>query len=394
METQNRIGRWTSCFLGAITMAVAINTATDVEAAQSDDLLWVLVGTYTGGESKGVYVLQFDVKSGELSQHGVIESDNPSFLAVHPDQKHVYAVNEVGNFGGRKAGAVSAFAFDAKIGTLKFLNQQSSGGSSPCHLIVDRTGRAVLAANYGGGSVCALPIDSDGRLGAATSFIQHTGSSVNKRRQAAPHAHSINLDPSNRFAVAADLGIDKMLIYRFNGKSATLIDSAAGFAGVTPGAGPRHFSFHPDGRFGYVINEMNLTVTAFSFDGDSGSLNAIQTISTLPPNAEKQGSTAEVRVHPSGRFLYGSNRGHDSIVAYSIDQETGKLTYVENEPTGGKTPRNFYIEPSGRWLFAENQSTDNIVVFRINPETGELLKTGSSISVPSPVCIRTIPVSK
>lgn len=364
------------------------------QTAAADDDLWVLVGTYTRGKEGGINVLRFDPDTAKLTKHGVANIDNPSFLAVHPSQKLVYSVAEVATFDGKLGGAVAAFSFDATTGTLTKLNHSSTIGAGPCHLVVDQTGRYVLAANYGGGSVVVLPIEEGGKLGRATSFVQHAGSSVNPQRQKAPHAHSINLDPTNQFAVAADLGVDKVFVYRLNGKNGTLTDAPSAFGKVAPGSGPRHFAFHPGGRFAYVINELALTVTAFTFDSTSGELSEIQTISTLPPGTEKQGSTAEVRVHPSGHFLYGSNRGHDSIVVYAIDQDAGELTYVENEPTQGQTPRNFFVEPSGKFLFAENQQSGSIAVLKIDQQTGALSPTGNSIEVPSPVCIRTIPVQQ
>ena len=357
-------------------------------AADSPSKLWVFIGTYTGGESKGIYVLKLDLTTGKLQQESVVESVNPSFVAVHPSGKHVYAVNEIGSFQGNQAGAVSAFAFDDSNGKLSLINQQSSGGPGPCHLVVDATGRHVLAANYGGGSVVSLPIGDKGKLGPATSFIQHSGSSVNPQRQAGPHGHSINVDHGNRFAVAADLGLDQMLIYSFDAKTGKLSPANSPFTRVAPGGGPRHFAFHPNGRHAYVINELLLTVTAFAWDAERGLLNEIQTISTLPKGTEPQGSTAEVQVHPSGRFVYGSNRGHDSIVVYAVDKITGRLTWVENESTGGKTPRNFGVDPTGRFVLVANQASDSIVVFRIDQKSGALTPAGQSIEIPTPVCVK------
>ncbi len=388
---------WVSlgCFSIAVLLALLAPqpaTADDDGTAAAGQLL-VYVGTYTrGGKSKGIYVGRLDLARGALSQIGVAaESENPSFLALHPSGKFLYAVNEVASFGDEKNGAVSAFAVDPADGRLTLLNQQASGGGGPCHLVVDRDGRHALVANYGGGSVACLPIGDDGRLAPRSSFIQHRGSSVNARRQSAPHAHSINLDQENRFAVAADLGLDKLLVYRFDAGRGLLTPHDPPSAAVAPGAGPRHFAFHPSGRYAYVINEMNLTVTAFGYDGQRGVLSPLQTIATVPDDAPRSGlSTAEVRVHPSGKFLYGSNRGHDSIVVFGIDQDTGRLTHVENEPTRGRTPRNFFIEPGGKYLLAENQASDTVVVFRIDAATGALTPTGHVASVPSPVCIRTL----
>jgi 6-phosphogluconolactonase len=356
----------------------------------SGDVL-VYFGTYTGEKSKGVYVSRLDVASGGLTPPELAgETTSPSFLAVHPSRNFLYAVNEVRTFEGKESGSVSAFAIDRKTGKLTALNQQASVGRGPAHLVVDRAGRNVLVANYGGGSVAVLPIGTDGTLKPASAFIQHTGASVNAERQKGPHAHSINLDPANRFAYAADLGLDKVLVYRFDANNGSLVANDPPFASVQPGAGPRHFAFHPDGRFAYVINEMHVTVTAFSRDRDRGALTALQTISTLPPgrSVETGYSTADVQVHPSGRFLYGSNRGHDSIVVFAIDEKSGRLTYVENRPTQGSTPRGFGIDPSGTYLLAANQRSDTVVVFRIDRQTGRLTPTGHTIEVGAPVCVK------
>jgi 6-phosphogluconolactonase len=352
---------------------------------------FVFVGTYTGGESEGIYVCELDLATGSLKKIGVRDGVvNPSFLALHPTRKFLYSVSEISDFDGNKTGGVSAFSINTKTGSLTLLNQQSSVGTGPCHLVVDKPGKNVLVANYGGGSVACLPIGPDGRLAKASSFIQHTGSSVNPQRQKAPHAHSINLDPGNRFAFAADLGLDKILIYRFDASKGMLTPNDPAFVKVAPGAGPRHFAFHPRGKFAYVINEINLTVTAFAYDAQRGALKSMQTISTLPSDiTDTHGfSTAEVRVHPTGKFLYGSNRGHDSIVVFSIDKKTGRLTHVENQPTGGKNPRNFAIDPTGAFLLAENQSSGSIVVLKVDPTSGKLTETGSILAIPSPVCIK------
>ena len=369
-------------------------TETSHAADAADDYL-VYVGTYTrGGKSKGIYTLKLDMQTGALTQIGVTEGVvNPSFVAIHPNNKFLYAVGEISEFNGKRTGGVTAFAINPKDGSLTKLNEKSSGGAGPCHLVVDATGKNVLVANYGGGSVACLPIKADGTLEDASSFIQHTGSSVNQQRQQGPHGHSINVSPDNKFAFAADLGLDKVLIYALDAEKGQLTPNDPAAVDVTPGSGPRHFDFHPSGKYAYVINEMALTVTAFEYDAQRGRLKTLQTISTIPDTDRDQPglSTAEVRVHPSGKFLYGSNRGHDTIVAFRINQDTGELTYIENEPTQGKTPRNFFIDPSGKYLLAENQATDSIVVFRVNQDTGELEPTGNRIEIPSPVCIRMIP---
>jgi 6-phosphogluconolactonase len=382
-----------SVFYPCVTILTMLGLAASGSAVLADapkpaELL-VYVGTYTSAKSQGIYMFRLNMETGDLTPAGVITGvTNPSFLAIHPTRKYLYAVSEVSDSDGRKTGGVTAFAIDPATGKLTQLNSQPSEGAGPCHLVVDRTGKTVLVANYGGGSVAALPVGDDGRLGKATASIQHKGSSVDPQRQSGPHAHSINVDQSNRFAVAADLGLDKLLIYKLDPAKGTLEPNEPPSVSVARGSGPRHFAFHPNGKFAYVINEMLCTVTAFSFDSQAGTLREIQTITTLPHEVRQGYSTAEVQVHPSGKFLYGSNRGHHSIAIFSIDLATGKLTAVGHEPTGGKTPRNFAIDPTGTFLLAENQDSDSIVVFRIDQRTGELKATGQPVQVPSPVCVR------
>ena len=381
--------RWALVALWGLAMILPTEQALGEETDAGK--LRVYVGTYTGGESKGIYVSAIDLNSGAMDPARLAaESENPSFVAIHPNGRFLYAVNELVEFAGQKSGAVTAFAIQPD-GSLQQINQQPSRGGAPCHLVVDRAGRNVLVANYVGGNVASLPIQKDGGLKPATGFVQHRGSSVNPQRQEGPHAHSINLDAANRFAFAADLGLDKILVYQFDGARGTLAPHDPPSVSVKAGAGPRHFDFHPSGNFAYVINEIDLTVTAFSYSPAAGVLKPIQTIPTLAKGVQGHGlSTAEVRVHPNGKFLYGSNRGHHTIVVYTIDPATGKLTYVEHQSTQGSTPRNFYVEPTGRYLMAENQSTGTVVVFRINPQTGELTPSGHQLAVPSPVCIRTL----
>lgn len=356
--------------------------------AQSTD---VYIGTYTGPKSKGIYLFSLDNASGKLTPRGLAaEVTSPSFLAIHPSQRYLYAVGEVNDFKGKRAGGVSAFSI-AQDGKLTLLNQQPSGGQGPCHISIDKTGRNALVANYGGGSVACLPIESDGKLREPTATIQHQGSSINPQRQKQPHAHSINLSPDNRLALAADLGLDKVLIYDFDPANGTLSPHDPAFARAPPGSGPRHFAIHPGGKYAYAINELTSTVTAFSWDADKGALTEIQTTTTLPDGHVGNNSTAEVQVHPSGKFLYGSNRGHDSIAVFSIDQASGKLMAVETESTRGKTPRNFGIEPTGKWLIAANQNTHTLSVYRIDPETGALDPVGEPVECPSPVCVKFLP---
>ena len=350
----------------------------------------VYVGTYTNsGRSKGIYLLELDAKTGELTSKGLVaRSADPSFLAIHPSKRYLYAVNELAQFEGAPGGAVSGFAIDQTTGALTPINQKPTKGAAPCHLVVDRSGKNVLAANYYGGSITCLPIDDSGKLGDASAFIQHRGTSVDPKRQEAPHAHSINVDAANRFAIVADLGLDKVFTYRFDPMKGALASGDPRFVSIKPASGPRHFAFHPDGKHAYVINEMASTVTAFTYDPTNGSLSEIQTIATIPAEFHGDTSTADVQVHPSGKFLYGSNRGHNSIAMFRIDPATGKLTSLGQEPTKGKTPRNFGIDPSGRFLLAENQDSDTIVVFKIDQKTGKLEATGNWAQVPMPVCVK------
>lgn len=356
---------------------------------------WVYFGTYTRGDSKGIYLGKFDPQSGKLEDIELAgETANPSFLALHPTKPLLYAVGELGSFAGKKVGAVSAFSIDPATGRLSLLNQQSSGGAGPCYVAVDRSGGNVLVANYSGGSVACLPIQADGKLAEAASFHQHEGSSVDPRRQQGPHAHSINLDPTNRFAIAADLGLDKLLIYRFDAERGTLEPNDPPFAAIAPGAGPRHFDFHPNGRYAYVVNEMGSTVTALRYDAERGALETMQPVPTLPRGFDGPNTTAHILVHPSGKFVYASNRGHDSIAVFAVEESTGKLRPAGHASTHGKVPRNFGIDPTGRYLLAANQDTDNVVVFRIDPATGQLEATGQEVRVPVPVCVKFAPPRK
>jgi 6-phosphogluconolactonase len=373
-------------------MAVLVHAVAAGEPPAKPGKMCVFVGTYTDGKSKGIYRFAFDPASGALSGGELVaETVNPSFLAVHPTRRFLYAVNEVGNFEGKPGGGVTAFALDPTHGTLARLNSQPSGGGDPCHLVVDRAGRHVLVANYGGGNASVLPIGPDGRLGPATAFVQHKGSSVNRQRQEAAHAHSINLDVANRYAVVADLGLDRVFVYRYDDQKGTLTPNDPPSVATAPGAGPRHFAFHPDGRFAYVINELGSTVVALGYDALKGSFKPLQTVSTLPAGWKGENGTAEVQVHPSGRFLYGSNRGHDSIAVFAVDQQSGKLTPAGIQSDGIKTPRNFGIDPTGSFLIVANQASDSLVVFRIDPKTGALRPTAHRVAVPVPVCLKFVP---
>jgi 6-phosphogluconolactonase len=393
-----RLGSFSRVSVTLLTLLVSILSAAggrggSVESKSNTEFL-VYIGTYTGTgtTSRGIYAFRLELAKGTLTPVGLVgETESPSFLAIHPNRRFLYAVNE--SFAEEKSGGASAFAMDLQSGKLTFLNKQATGGSGACHLVVDRSGKNLLVANYGGGSVAVLPIQKDGRLRESSAFIQHQGSSVEPRRQKGPHAHSINLDSANRFAAVADLGLDKVLVYRFDPTKGSLTPNDPPSTSVKPGGGPRHFAFHPKGRHAYVINEMQSTVTAFAYDARKGTLKELQSLSTVPEKFEGKNSTAEVQVHPSGRFLYGSNRGHNSIAVFAINPETGQLRFIEHQPTQGKTPRNFGIDPTGSYLLAANQESDNIVVFRIDPESGKLTPTGQVVEAPKPVCVKFVPMS-
>jgi 6-phosphogluconolactonase len=308
---------------------------------------------------------------------------NPSFVAIHPNGQYLYAVGE------EQGGVVHSFVIDKTSGKLKLLNTVSSQGGGPCHVNVDRTGRNLLVANYNTGSTAVLPVNGDGSLKESSSWIQHKGSGVNAQRQQGPHAHSVNMSPDNRFAIVADLGLDQVLVYKFDPAAGKIEPNEPPFTKVKAGGGPRHFALHPGGKRAYVINEMGMEITAFKYNAKKGVLTETQMISTLPPGSggPQQGqSTAEVVAHPSGKFVYGSNRGHNTIAVFRV--KGTRLQYVENVATQGRTPRNFVVDPSGQFLLAENQGSDSVVVFKIDQKAGKLTPTGTTIEVGSPVCIR------
>ena len=351
----------------------------------------VYIGTYTTKGAKGIYLCELDRKTGDLTLKGpVATTPNPTFLALSPNHKYLYAANEIDNFQGAKAGAVSAWAIQPKTGALTLINESSTKGDGPCHISVDPKGKYVFAANYGGGSLSAMPVEKNGGVGPAT-FVQHEGTSVDPKRQEGPHAHSIYVDAADRFAYAADLGLDKVFVYKLDSPAGTLTPNNPPFATVPPGSGPRHIAFHPNGKFAYVINEMKSTVTSMKWDPKAGTMQEIETVSTVPADNAIENSTAEIFMHPSGRFLYGSNRGHNSIAIFSVDSATGKVTLTANQPTEGKTPRSFNLDPSGEFLLAANQDTDSVVVFRVNKQTGALTPTGHSVQISMPVCIVYMP---
>ncbi len=378
----------------ALPLLACLTFSASAAKAQTGKYL-LYVGTYTenGSSSKGIYAYRYDAASQEVSPLGLAaETTNPSWVAIHPNGRFLYAVNEIGNYKGPNSGGVSAFSIDRSTGKLTFLNEVASRGADPCYITVDPSGKYVLVANYTGGSIATFPIAADGKLGEASAFVQHTGHGLNPKRQEAPHAHSINVSPDERFVYVDDLGLDELLTYKFDKNKGSLKPNNPPFAKLAAGAGPRHFALHPSGQYAYVVSEMASTVTAFSVAPKAGSFAHLQTISTLPDGFKGENDDAEIEVHPSGKFLYASNRGHDSIAVFSIDPEKGTLTLVEYASTQGKEPRNFAIDPSGMLLFAENQNSNNIVVFRIDQKTGKLTPTGKTLEVGQPVCIKFLKV--
>jgi 6-phosphogluconolactonase len=349
----------------------------------------VYIGSYNKARGKGIHAFRFDAAAGRLTSMGqATEAVNPTFVTASSDGRFLYATKEVTRHEGRKSGAVKAFAIDRKTGKLRFLNEVASGGTIPCYVALDRTGRYAMVANYGSGSVEVIEVRRDGRLGKVTAFDQYAGSSVNPQRQEGPHAHSINLSPDNRFAIAADLGLDKVFLYRFDAMTGALAPNRPAYAVVNPGSGPRHIAFARNGRFVYVIGEMKSNITTFSYDAARGILRKLQTVSTLPKGYGKQSDCAEVAVSPSGKFVYGSNRGHDSIAVFAADPKKGTLTPVERVPSGGRCPRHFAIDPTGRYLLVANQESDAVAVFAVDRKTGRLTPTGEVAAVSSPACVR------
>lgn len=343
------------------------------------------IGTYTRGNSKGIYVCEQDADSGELRLVDATFSEHPSFLALHPGGRWLYAVNETGDAGA--PGTVSAFAIDQNDGRLSFINQQSALGAAPCHLSVDRSGRCVVVANYSTGNVAAFAIRADGGLSPAGSARQHAGSGPNAERQEGPHAHSADVTPDNALAVVADLGIDRLMLYRLDPGAAMLMPHEPPFVALQPGCGPRHLAFHPNGRFAYVITELANTVIALAYDAARGSFEVLQTVSTLPAGWTGESYCAEICVHPSGRFVYGSNRGHDSIAIFAVDDASGMLTPAGHVSTQGQWPRSFALDPAGRFCYVANEHSDAIVAFQVDAVSGALTPAGHTLAVPSPVCV-------
>jgi 6-phosphogluconolactonase len=347
------------------------------------------VGSYNTAKGKGIHAFRLDSATGRLTSMGLAtEAVNPTFVTASADGRFLYATKEVTRHEGQESGSVKSFSINRKTGKLRFLNEVASGGTIPCYVALDKTGRYAMVANYGSGSVEVIEVRGDGRLGKVTAFDQYAGSGVNPERQEGPHAHSINVSPDNRFALVADLGLDKVFVYRFDAKTGALAPNNPAYAVVNPGSGPRHIAFARNGRFVYVIGEMKSNITVFSYDAARGLLRKLQTISTLPKGYRKQSDCAEVAVSPSGKFVYGSNRGHNSITVSAADAKKGTLTPAVRVPSGGRWPRHFAIDPTGSYLLVANQESDTVAVFAVDRKTGRLTPTGETATVSSPACVR------
>jgi 6-phosphogluconolactonase len=351
--------------------------------------MFVYFGSHRGGPGRGFSLAHFDTDTGVLTKpEFLLEAKEPAYFVIHPDGQHLYTCNS-GTPGG-----VSAYSIDPRTGALKLLNRQLAGGGDTSYVTLDRTNRYALVANYDGGNIAAFALKPDFSLGDWTAFVQHTGKSVHPQRQTHAYAHSIVTDPTNRFVLAADLGVDKVFIYRFDEKTGALKASDPAFVSVPPGSGARHVKFHPNGRWVYLINEIASTVIGFNWDGEKGTLTEFQSISTLPADFTGTSACAEIEVHPNGKFLYGTNRGHDSLAAFAIDPANGHLTAIQHIPSGGKTPRNFAFDPTAKWIVCTNHNSDNAVVFRVDADTGKLTQQGEPVSVPAPFCERFLAVKK
>lgn len=367
-------------------LALALLFASIAGAQTPRDPYIVYFGTYTATVSKGIYAYRFQPSTGTLTPVGVVaETPNPAFLTIRPDHHFLYAVNWKAS-GNEPGDTVSAFAIDPRTAQLKFLNKVSSHGEMPTHLATDARGNTLVVANYGSGTVASFPIAADGRLGEAITVDQHTGPPV-AAHGGIPHAHDVLFSPDQRLVFIAELGLDRVYAYRFDADKHTLSPHEPPYTTAAAGSGPRHMALHPNGKFLFVNNETNSTVTSFAREGDGGTLREIQTISTLPADFQGKNSTAEIQIDRAGKFLYVSNRGDDSIAVFAVDPASGKMTFVERDGTQGKMPRNFSLDPTGAYLFAANQDSGSVVLFRVDPGTGRLRATGQVLDVPSPSCV-------
>ena len=361
---------------------VMLGVSAVAQAQSGKEIMYV--GTYSLRGSEGIYVFEFDRKAGTMQQiQAVSNAKSPSFLALHPSGKYLYSVNE----GADKMGGVSSYSVDKATGKLQFMNGQSSLGGGPCHISVDQTGKTAFVSNYGGGSLAVLPIAADGKLSAATDSVQDAGRGPNAQRQDKAHVHSATLAPDNRFVYVADLTTDKLNIFEVDVKASTVKPASTPYATVKSGSGPRHFTFHPNGKYAYLVEELTSSVAVFSRNPKTGELTIIQDgVKTLPAEFTGQNTSADIHIDPSGKFLYQSNRGYDALAIFAIGND-GKLTKVGDQPTEGKTPRNFLVDPKGEFVFVAHQDSDNITIFKRDQKTGKLTYTGQPVKVPAPVCV-------
>jgi 6-phosphogluconolactonase len=379
----NRMARWIPLSILAAGIVISLRAA-----ASAPD--FVYFGTYTGTGGGGIYVSRFDAATGRLAPpEFAADAPQASFLVAPPSGKSLYAVGEFDQFNGQATGALSAFSIDSATGKLNLQNTVSARGPGPAHIILDRSGQFVIVANYTGGSVAVFRLLPDGKIGDSTAFDQHIGHSVNHDRQEGPHAHAIAMSPDNRFALVADLGLDQVFVYPFDASRGTL--GQPRIVKTEPGVGPRHLTFSGNGKFVYVINELQSSITVYSFHPGDGAMAPLQTISSLPAKLAVTNTSAEIALHPSGKFLYASNRGDDSIAAFAVDPGKGTLALIGHVSTEGKTPRSFAIDPAGRWLLAANQGSNSVVAFRVNQESGKLTPTGQSIDVNRPAMVDFVP---
>lgn len=373
------------------SIAFAFAALTTTAIAGENFLVYFGTSTNAKNGSKGVYVSRFNTATGELTEPQLaVEAGNPGFLAIHPSKKFLYACGDVTKADGKKAGGISAFGIDSKSGKLTLINQAATTGAGPCHVSVDKTGKMATISNYGSGSISSYAIKEDGSVSPEVSFFQHEGSGADPKRQAGPHAHSVNFSPDNRYAFACDLGLDKVLIYKADPASGKLTPNDPPFAKTPAGGGPRHLAFHPSGKYVFVNNEMGMSETVFAYNAEKGALTEVETVSTLPEadRGKKGLSTAESVAHPNGRVVYVSNRTHDTIAVFACDPATGKLTLLQNVPVEGKIPRNICLDPTGKWLIAAHQDSATAALFKVDQDSGKLTFTGTKVNVPGSICVR------
>ena len=362
------------------------------EKFNDSEQFYLYVGAYTQGEDEGITIYKFDATDGDLQYISTTTGvSNPSYMVIHPKKKLLIAVNETGQFNGEESGSVSSFAISMD-GSLKQLSQVASGGGSPCYVSIDKSGDWAFVSNYGGGNVSMFPIEKDGTLKPYSELMQHIGTGVLKGRQSKPFAHSVILDPKDDFALVADLGLDKVISYKLDKKNGKLESTEESNLKLADGSGPRHLTFHPNKKLAFIISELTSTISSCTYNANLGKLTLIETVNALPAGFNGESYCADIHVSPNGKFLYGSNRGHDSIVIYQIDQKTGNLTYVDHHSVNGSWPRNFMIDPSGKFLLVANQKSNNIVVFKIDSETGKLRANGVEVEISKPVCLKMLAI--